>query len=240
MQDVNHLSDEAAKEFVRDRLPDGFLLRLPSAIRNGYQQAVKLDAPVHLRRRWAACDRFWWIQAEWHRLGEDFKDVRVIEAMAPKGGGPFYALEYNELLMTVHKVDDAKAAPRPATYRSHFFQQYIGNQTIEQLSMFSILQDVGQLLDGDTQTLINNLRSELKSHCGLYMLITHAPDKNGENPAFIHAVIVNPKNEILATVDLGNEVQLIMQRRMTEELEVVDINEPSPTKRHDRKKASEG
>lgn len=240
MQSVNQRSNETAKEFIRDRLPEGFLLRLPSTIREGYQRAVKHDAPLHLQHRWAACDRFWWIQAEWKRLGEDFPDVQVIKAWAPKGGGPFYALEYNGLLMTVHKVGSAQAAPRPAAYRSDFSREHIGNQTIEQLSMVSILQEAGQLLDAETQAIINNLRSELKTRCGLYMLITHSPDEEGENPAFIQAMIVNPKNEILASVDLGNEIQSIMQRRMTAELEVVEIHEPSPIKRRDRKKASEG
>lgn len=230
MPSVNFLADATAVDLLRHRLPEGFIIRLPRVIRDGYRNATS-DGPTHVASRRRACDRHFSIQSAWHALGTDFEEVKVIAAMATNGGGPYYALECNGVLMTIHKVDEENAPPRQAVYRARYSRTAKGNEKLEQLVLDDVLDHAPLAFDPTAMQLLGSVRKQIMSDCDIYTLVTHKASQDGEAPEFIHAIVINSSNQVLASVDLGAEAQAIILRRMAEEQVATAIHEPQQRRR---------
>jgi hypothetical protein len=184
----------------------------------------------------AASDRYWAVQAAWYDLGHAIEGMSVLEASAPNNGGPFFAMEYEGTLLTVHKTDSETSPPRLAANRSESSKR---NQLYYQ-TLFDLFDvDIPEVLpESEIEWVMSNLSADVVKRFDLYALITHAPDKAGELPAFVSGIVIDQDNRVLARVDVEEEAKRIAAEDLTELEQAAEILRPEPRRRARGEKAS--
>ena len=224
------------ESYFTTRLPPMLVRRIPQTIINGYADAVQCG-PSHIWNRRRAIDRHWAVQAHWATLGNDVPGIKVIEAVASNGGGPYFALEHNGMLLTIYKADDEATAPRWAFYRSVSARRNAQIQLMFE-SMRELDSQPGKL-DVISGQRLADIRQSIARQFDLYAMVTHCPDADGDKPAFINAIVVNETNDVVAAIDVVDLVRRLGHKDAPE-VEAVPIAEPQQRRRRsDRKVAGQ-
>ena len=233
MVKANVFVDNSVQDWFVGRLPTALIRRIPQTLIEGYADAMRSGHP-HIASRRRAVDRHFAVQDAWRRLGEDISDVKVVRAVASNGGGPYFALETGRTLLTMHKVDSETAAPRSAAYRAVM----AGERNQPYQLMLEGLSALPPIIDVVSRNaIVENLRTEILGKFDLYIVITHGPNKEGDAPEFISALVINGQNDVLAHVDVVAEARRLSMTDV-EEFKETPIAEPQQKRRHQEKKAS--